>query len=50
MPPAPKLIAYTDGYKQLAIHALVAGIVIICNFAFGEKINAGSKIRQAVYF
>ena len=24
-----KLIAYTDGYKQLAIYALIAGIVLI---------------------
>jgi POT family proton-dependent oligopeptide transporter len=24
-----KLIAYTDGYKQLAIYALIAGIVMI---------------------
>jgi POT family proton-dependent oligopeptide transporter len=27
--PQEKLIAYTDGYKQLAIYALVAGVVLI---------------------
>lgn len=27
--PVEKLIAYTDGYKQLAIYALIAGIVLI---------------------
>jgi len=26
---AEKLIAYTDGYQQLAIYALIAGIVLI---------------------
>ena len=26
---AEKLIAYTDGYKQLSIDALVAGVVLI---------------------
>ena len=27
--PLQKLITYTDGYKQLAIYALIAGIVLI---------------------
>ena len=27
--PVEKLIAYTDGYKQLAIYALIAGVVLI---------------------
>jgi POT family proton-dependent oligopeptide transporter len=26
---AEKLIAYTDGYKQLSIYALIAGVVLI---------------------
>jgi POT family proton-dependent oligopeptide transporter len=26
---AEKLISYTDGYKQLSIYALIAGVVLI---------------------
>ena len=35
---AEKLIAYTDGYKQLAIYALIAGVVLIVISPFVRKL------------
>ena len=35
---AEKLIAYTDGYKQLAIYALIAGLVMIAISPFVRKL------------
>ena len=33
-----KLMAYTDGYKQLAIYALIAGIILIIISPFVRKL------------
>lgn len=38
-----KLIAYTDGYHQLAIYALVAGIIMIVASPFIKKLMSGIK-------
>jgi POT family proton-dependent oligopeptide transporter len=38
-----KLLAYTDGYYQLAIYALIAGIVLILLMPFIKKLMQGVK-------
>lgn len=38
-----KLIIYADGYKQLAIYALVAGIVLVAISPFVKKLMGGVK-------
>lgn len=38
-----KLIAYTDGYKQLAIYALVAGLIMIAIAPFVKKLMQDVK-------
>lgn len=38
-----KLIAYTDGYKQLGLYALIAGIILILISPFVKKLMQGVK-------
>jgi len=40
---AEKLIVYTDGYKQLAVYALIAGIVLIIISPLVKKLMQGVK-------
>ena len=39
--PLMKLHAYTDGYSQLAIYALVAGVALIAISPFVRKLMKG---------
>lgn len=41
--PLQKLITYTDGYKQLAIYALIAGIVLLIISPFVKKLMGDVK-------
>jgi len=38
-----KLMAYTDGYKQLAIYALICGVVLILISTLMKKLMHGVK-------
>ena len=38
-----KLMAYTDGYKQLAIYALVCGVILILISSLMKKLMHGVK-------
>jgi POT family proton-dependent oligopeptide transporter len=38
-----KLMAYTDGYKQLAIYALVCGLILILISSLMKKLMHGVK-------
>ena len=38
-----KLMAYTDGYKQLAIYALIAGVILIAISPFVKKLMGEVK-------
>jgi POT family proton-dependent oligopeptide transporter len=44
-----ELITYTDGYKQLGLYAVIAGVVLILISPSCEKINAGCKIKISNY-
>ncbi|MBC7915761.1 MAG: peptide MFS transporter [Pyrinomonadaceae bacterium] len=41
--PYQKLLTYTDGYKQLAIYALIAGIIMVATAPFIKKLMSGVK-------
>ncbi|MBC8054487.1 MAG: peptide MFS transporter [Sphingobacteriaceae bacterium] len=41
--PYQKLLTYTDGYKQLAVYALIAGIIMIAASPFIKRLMSGVK-------
>jgi hypothetical protein len=43
-----KLQGYTEGYYQLAIYALIAGLLLIVVSPLIRKINAGSQINTNI--